>query len=338
MKHNEIKEEAIKRFREEYSFLSNFYPALIEYEGVLYYSSEAIYQAYKCKYPKDRAAFYGLRADEAKKLGSCVELREDWEDIRLELMKRVVFEKFSQNPYLAEYLLKTENRPIFEGNDWGDVFWGVDLQTGEGENHLGRILMELRAFFRENGIKKSERNTSMKVDSGSNITLDFCDISQTDCEGVVDLLLSNSPGIYDIDDEIRRAAGDKLAKEFSRIRECDYAQAFLTAGGNMRAKSIFHIALPHYEAGEKQECERLLRQSYESVLNLAKKQELKSVAFTCVSEKKMGYPVEDAVRIAVSGVREWMKENGAAVKLVFAVNDIIAYRSYRAALENIAEN
>jgi hypothetical protein len=39
---------------------------------------------------------------------------------------------------------------LVEGNRWGDQFWGVDLRTGLGENHLGKILMKVRDELRSN--------------------------------------------------------------------------------------------------------------------------------------------------------------------------------------------
>ena len=52
--------------------------------------------------------------------------------------------KFVQHPELAARLVLTGVMPLVEGNAWHDVFWGVDVRTGEGENHLGRILMAIR--------------------------------------------------------------------------------------------------------------------------------------------------------------------------------------------------
>jgi predicted NAD-dependent protein-ADP-ribosyltransferase YbiA (DUF1768 family) len=58
-------------------------------------------------------------------------------------MEDLVRQKFS-NPALATRLLKTGEAVLEEGNTWGDRFWGVDARTGEGENHLGLILMRVR--------------------------------------------------------------------------------------------------------------------------------------------------------------------------------------------------
>ena len=74
-------------------------------------------------------------------------------------MLQIVRAKFAQNPDLAARLLRTGDRKLIEGNTWHDVFWGMDLNTGQGENHLGRILMQVREEMREEkaGEKRQEK-------------------------------------------------------------------------------------------------------------------------------------------------------------------------------------
>lgn len=134
----------INSFSNEYSFLSNFYETDIEYDGILYSSSEAAYQAQKCRTLGERLHFSSLSPVAAKRLGRRVSIREDWNDIRLTIMEEIVRIKFTTNDELAQKLLSTENIPLVEGNTWGDRFWGVDTTSGKGENHLGRILMKIR--------------------------------------------------------------------------------------------------------------------------------------------------------------------------------------------------
>ncbi|MBK9336371.1 MAG: NADAR family protein [Lewinellaceae bacterium] len=55
--------------------------------------------------------------------------------------------KFSQEPFLT-WLLETGDANLQEGNTWSDTFWGVDLETGAGENNLGKLLMEIREHLR----------------------------------------------------------------------------------------------------------------------------------------------------------------------------------------------
>lgn len=134
----------IDSFREEYSFLSNFYPAPVEYKGLVYQNSEAAFQAQKCLTNEEKKEFCCLPANMAKRLGRQVSLREDWEAVKLELMEEIVRAKFMQNPDLANKLLATGQKSLIEGNNWNDRFWGVDSKTGQGENHLGRILIKVR--------------------------------------------------------------------------------------------------------------------------------------------------------------------------------------------------
>lgn len=135
----------IDLFRNEHFFLSNFYEAPVEYEGLTYQNSEAAYQAQKCADPKDREVFTAMNPAEAKKAGRAVTLRKDWEDVKIAVMTGVVRAKFEQNPDLAEMLLATKDAYLEEGNDWGDRVWGT--VNGEGANNLGIILMDTRRFL-----------------------------------------------------------------------------------------------------------------------------------------------------------------------------------------------
>lgn len=132
----------IKEFRGEYFFLSNFYPCSVEYEGKTYQSSEAAFQAAKTTDDAEREIFTGLSPSQAKERGRSVALRDDWEDIKIQVMTDVCYAKFSQNKNLKQKLIETGDAMLEEGNDWGDKFWGcVD---GYGRNHLGEILMAVR--------------------------------------------------------------------------------------------------------------------------------------------------------------------------------------------------
>lgn len=139
----------IDSFVGKHFFLSNFYECRVEVGGILYRNTEAAYQAHKCIHPEDKWAFAALSPSDAKRLGRRVRLRRDWEDIKDEVMRTVVYCKFIQNPYLAQQLLETGDAELIEGNDWGDKYWGCDIHTGEGRNQLGKILMETRAIIRE---------------------------------------------------------------------------------------------------------------------------------------------------------------------------------------------
>lgn len=112
-------------------------------------TSEHTYMAFKTKDPsqwkellQDNSPFFARKYGREK-----VKLRSDWDQIRITAMEYVLFAKFSQNPTLLQKLLQTGDKYLEETNDWGDTFWGVDWQTGVGENHLGKTLMKVRQLF-----------------------------------------------------------------------------------------------------------------------------------------------------------------------------------------------
>lgn len=138
---------AIYVFIDDFFFLSNFYLCDITFDGIDYKNSEAAFQAQKCEDTKTKLEFSQLTPGAAKKLGKKVKLREDWEDVKVDIMRKVVKAKFDQNPEIREKLIATGDRCLIECNVWHDMFWGVS--SGKGRNMLGRILMDLRKEYKE---------------------------------------------------------------------------------------------------------------------------------------------------------------------------------------------
>lgn len=124
-------------FRNEYWFLSNMYPCKIRVNGLEFQCAEACFQSFKTTDLELRKKFQNLNGFEAKKLGKKIKLRPDWNNIRLEVMYRVVLAKFRQHPELFRKL-KNVSEPIVEDNTWHDTFWG--MCNGVGKNNLGIIL------------------------------------------------------------------------------------------------------------------------------------------------------------------------------------------------------
>ena len=137
----------ITQFRQEHGFLSNFWPCRVFYAPYWHSSIEHAYQAAKCKYREDQEAIRNApSAAEAKRLGNSVGLRPDWEQIKLEVMADLLWQKFVLDPKLRARLLETGNRELIEGNSRGDTVWG--RCCGVGTNHLGNLIMKLREVAR----------------------------------------------------------------------------------------------------------------------------------------------------------------------------------------------
>lgn len=135
----------INLFRGQFAFLSNMYNSPITLGGVTYTCAEAAFQAVKLEDKTQRSQFAGLSGSAAKALGRRVQLRKDWNNIRVDVMRWIIHEKFRQNPILANKLIKTAPNELVEGNTWNDKFWGVC--NGQGQNWLGKILMEERQLL-----------------------------------------------------------------------------------------------------------------------------------------------------------------------------------------------
>jgi len=140
--------EPITSFRGEHYFLSNMYPCGIKVNSLRFKSSESVFQSFKLLDLEQRKMFQHLDGYKAKKYFSHNKnlIRPDWNQVKLDIMKLVVYYKFKQNPYLASLLVETGDAELIEGNHWGDTFWGVC--NNRGENHLGKILMDCRSELR----------------------------------------------------------------------------------------------------------------------------------------------------------------------------------------------
>lgn len=132
----------ITKFREEYFFLSNFYPLQIKMDDVFYPSLEHAYVASKTLDKDERLMIlYASTPGKAKRMGKEITIRQDWNEVKVGIMKKLLEQKFSK-PALKKMLLETGDEEIIEGNEWGDTFWGIC--NGKGSNILGKLLMEIR--------------------------------------------------------------------------------------------------------------------------------------------------------------------------------------------------
>ena len=131
-------------FRNEYAFLSNFYPSVV----YSYPSVEHAYQAAKTfdKAERQQIKVCGTPA-QAKRLGRGVAMRTNWNEMKVEVMETLVKRKFENYPLLRQQLIATGDEELVEQNYWHDCEWGKCICPrckGRGKNMLGKILMRVR--------------------------------------------------------------------------------------------------------------------------------------------------------------------------------------------------
>jgi len=141
-----MKKKEINSFDGEYKFLSNFFLHPIMWEGLVYPAVENAFQANKTTDFEERFKFQHYTPAKAKQKGRQLDLRDDWDKIKNEVMYDILIEKF-KDPELQKKLLDTHPLELVEGNWWGDEYWG--RCNGKGHNWLGIILMDVREYYHD---------------------------------------------------------------------------------------------------------------------------------------------------------------------------------------------
>lgn len=127
----------------KYGPFSNFYRCEIFIDGCKWKSTEHYYQAQKTTDLSAKQSIQEAKTPkEAKTLAGAVPLREDWEEVKYDVMKKALLAKFQQHTSLKELLLSTEGEEIAEDSPY-DAIWGLG-RDGTGKNLLGKCLMEVR--------------------------------------------------------------------------------------------------------------------------------------------------------------------------------------------------
>jgi len=131
---------------------------------------------------------------------------------------------------------------------------------------------------------------------------------------------------------IHRAAGPELAEAVAKHGSCPTGSAVSTPGFRLKAKWVIHAVGPRWSSGSRDE-DGLLASAYRTSLKIAREIGAKSVAFPAISTGIYGFPLERATGIAVATVREFLAQELAIEKVVFAVFGDAAEQAYRRALD-----
>jgi O-acetyl-ADP-ribose deacetylase (regulator of RNase III) len=150
------------------------------------------------------------------------------------------------------------------------------------------------------------------------------DITEMKTDAIVNAANSSLMGGGGVDGAIHRRGGPKILEECKRIRATEWPQglptgkAVITSGGNLKAKHVIHTVGPVWRGGNRGEPE-LLAQAYQNSLRLAVAEGLKTVAFPSISTGAYGYPVEEACRIALKAVKEFLEKEDTLDEAFFVL-------------------
>lgn len=322
---------------EENGWLSNWYRRSFTVDGVEYLHVEQYMMAQKAKLFQDFDSYKAiLRATEpwkCKELGKGVKpfVSEKWDAAKYEIVKAGNRAKYRQNPDLMQKLLDTGNAVLAEASP-KDMIWGIglDAETAAatnrkdwpGEGLLGRILMELRGEFME----KDERACEIRLVQG--------DITKiTDVEAIVNAANRSLLGGGGVDGAIHRAAGPELLAECRKLHGCNTGEAKITKAYRLPCKYVIHTVGPVWNGGRRNEAQ-LLAGCYRNSLETAAAHNIRTIAFPSISTGVYSYPVNEAARIAVKTVKDFIGKNPGKFDLVeWVLFDRRTYDAYAGALE-----
>jgi O-acetyl-ADP-ribose deacetylase (regulator of RNase III) len=147
------------------------------------------------------------------------------------------------------------------------------------------------------------------------------DITQSDCDAIVNAANVTLLGGGGVDGAIHRAAGPQLlmaCKELPSIDgvRCPVGEARITEAGNLKCQYVIHTVGPNYFSDPVPA--RHLEQAYRSSLSLALQMDLTSIAFPAISCGIYGYPLAEAACIALNVCAE---SQYSSLKIVFYLFD-----------------
>lgn len=162
--------------------------------------------------------------------------------------------------------------------------------------------------------------------NGCRIAAKQGDITQQETDAIVNAANKDLAPGGGVAGAIHRAAGQELTEQCREMNRCNTGEAVITSGYDLAATKIIHSVGPIYDAHPNPE--ELLRESYWNSLELARDNNLGTIAFPLLSTGAFGYPVDEASRVAVETFRDFIRELDDLSEIRMVLFDNAAYETF----------
>ena len=154
------------------------------------------------------------------------------------------------------------------------------------------------------------------------------DITKLNVDAIVNAANTSLLGGGGVDSAIHRAAGPELVMECRELHGCKTGQAKITKGYKLPVKWIIHTVGPVWQGGNNGE-DGLLAACYKNSLELAVKNDIKTIAFPSISTGAYRFPIERAAVIAINEIERFFEMNANIEKVLMVCFDEDTYKKYR---------